>query len=138
MPTIYKMLRINTPQQTLGKSFLEEQGLLFWLKKSFFGETISLNHNFSELETKLNLKTVLTPEWKYIYNYENNTEQLYNIKSDHLESNNLIDKEIEQGNQLKEKLFKWASSSKRYPTRKHSFKLTPQEEEQLRGLGYIK
>lgn len=75
---------------------------------------------------------------KYIYNYKNKTEQLYNIKLDPLELNNLVDKEAMQRNSLKEQLFKWVSRSKKYPTKENPFQLSPREKDKLKGLGYIK
>jgi arylsulfatase A-like enzyme len=79
----------------------------------------------------------MTPEWKYIYNFKNKTEQLYNIKSDPSELKNLVDEKPDQSNQLKEKLFNWITEAKKYPTKKQGFQLTPKEKEKLEGLGYI-
>ncbi len=95
------------------------------------------DYTFSELDIKHILKTILTPEWKYIYNYKDKTEQLYNIKSDPQEIDNLADKKSRLCNQLKEELFDWVSNAKKYPTKKQRFKLSPEEKEKLKGLGYI-
>jgi arylsulfatase A-like enzyme len=138
MPTILQMLEINAPEYFLGNPLFERKGILSWLKESFLGEEVSSHYNFSELNAKLTLKTILTPQWKYIFNYGDNTEQLYNIESDHQELNNLIGQEIELENQLKEKLFQWTANTKEYPAKIHSFELSPQDKEKLKGLGYVK
>jgi len=135
MPTILHILNINPPEQTLGKSFWKKGDLLFRLKETLLRKDTS-EYNFAEL--KSTIKTIMTPEWKYIYNYRNKTEQLYNIKSDSLELNNLVDKETRQRNQLKEQLFNWVSHSRKYSTKKNPFQLSPKEKENLKGLGYIK
>jgi arylsulfatase A-like enzyme len=79
----------------------------------------------------------MTSEWKYIYNYQEKTEQLYHIKSDPLEQNNLVDKEVKHRNKLRDNLFKWVSTSRQYPTKKQPFQFSPEEKEKLKELGYI-
>ena len=96
------------------------------------------HYNFSELDKFSIQKTLLTPKWKYIYNYGNKKDQLYHMKSDPLELNNLANKKIKQRNQLKEELFEWVSHSKKYPTRKNAIQLSPQDKEKLKSMGYIK
>ena len=137
MPTILDMLSIDPPKQTLGKSLVKKKGLLSWLKE-LLSRKDSSDYTFSELTRGPIFKTILTPEWKYIYNYKNKKEQLYNIKSDSSELNNLVSKSTEQRNKLKEQLLDWASNSKKYPTKKQPIHLSPQEKEKLKGLGYIK
>jgi len=137
IPTILHILDIDPPEQTLGKHFWEKKGSLFWLKKILF-KTKILEYTITELDKNSILKAIITPEWKYIYNYKDKTELLYNIKSDPLELNNLIDKKTKQANQLKEQLFNWVSHSKKYPTKINPFQLSPEKKEKLKGLGYIK
>jgi len=135
MPTILDMLSIDPPEQTLGKSFWENKGLLFWLKKIFLRKNL-LEYTFSELDIRSVAKTIITPEWKYTYNYRDKKEELYNSKSDPLELNNLIYEKKIWGNKLKEQLFKWVSNSKKYHTERKTFKLSPEEEERLKSMGY--
>ena len=63
------------------------------------GKTMEENYAFTEtgnpLEThippkKPNTKSIRTSEWKLIINEHNNTKELYNLKKDNLEENNLI------------------------------------------------
>ena len=137
MPAILHTLNITAPDQTLGQSFWEKKGPLFWLKKMLLRKESS-EYKFAELDNWYTLKSIITPEWKYIYDYKDNTEQLYNIKSDPMELNNLADKKAKQCNKLREQLFKWVSDSKKYSTTKQSLKLSPEEKEKLKELGYIK
>ena len=138
MPTILEALNIKPPKQTLGKSLLEKAVLSSLLNNSFLSGRNTSNSNFSELDTEKTLKSIITPEWKYIYNYGNNTDELYNIKTDPLELYNLTDKEPEKRNQLRNQLFKWASNSKKYEAKKNSFKLSNKEAEELKALGYVR
>jgi arylsulfatase A-like enzyme len=136
MPTILHTLNITAPDQTLGQSFWENKEPLFWLKKMLLRKESS-EYKFAELDNWYTFKSIITPEWKYIYDYKDNTEQLYNIKSDPMELNNLADKKAKQCNKLREQLFKWVSDSKKYPTIKQARKLSPEEKEKLKELGYI-
>ena len=136
MPTILDLVKVDLPDQTLGTSVWERKGLLLWLREMVSSNDKS-EFNFIELDRKPIMKSIMTPQWKYIYNYKDETEQLYNIEKDPLEVNNLVDKEEKLGNVLKEQLFHWVSQSKKYPPRKRSVTLSPEEEKKLRALGYI-
>jgi arylsulfatase A-like enzyme len=83
------------------------------------------------------LKAIITPQWKYIYNYENKTEQLYDIKADPLERTNLTTKKAKKCRKLKERLFTWNETAKKYPPKKKHIELSPQDKEKLKNLGYI-
>jgi arylsulfatase A-like enzyme len=120
------MLNITPTEQIAGKSFWRRHDLLFWLKKTLSGNDPP-NYNYSETGGEVGLKTVITPQWKYIYNYELQTDQLYNIRSDSLELNNLVDAEPKQRDQLKEKLFTWVIRSKKYPPKKETYTLSKED-----------
>ncbi len=136
MPTVLQSINIRVPEQTLGKSLLQTNGLLFWLKKKLMiSDTVQ--YKFSEMDTVATLKTIITPEWKYIYNYKRGTGQLFNIQADSLELNDLVESRVEESSRLRERLLRWVSKAKKYPTRTQEFQLTPKEKERLRGLGYV-
>jgi arylsulfatase A-like enzyme len=136
MPTVLDLIKANSPEQTLGISLVKRSGLLYWLKENLF-EKDNRNDSYAELDESDPLKTIITPKWKYIFNYKDGTEQLYNNTSDPLESNNLITKETEQTDRLREQLFQWVATAKRYPPQKQRIELSPEEEAKLRDLGYI-
>ena len=79
----------------------------------------------------------MTPKWKYIFNHQDDTEQLYKIDEDPLELYNIFYKEPERCRQLRERLVHWVLQSKKYPPKKRSVTLSLDEEEKLRALGYI-
>jgi arylsulfatase A-like enzyme len=137
MPTILDLLNINFPDQTLGESVLKRKGILRWFKK-IIPKKKTWDYNFIELDKgQHSLKSIMTPEWKYIFNHQDNTEQLYKIDEDPLELYNIFYKEPERCRQFWKQLFHWVSQSKKYPPRKRSVTLSPEEEEKLRALGYI-
>jgi arylsulfatase A-like enzyme len=136
MPTISHILDTEPPEQTCGKSFLEDKESLTWLKTILFRKR-GARYNFAELDAGIILKTITTPEWKYIYNYKNQTQQLYNVISDPNELNNLADKKALQSDQLKKQLLNWVSTSKTYPIKSQSFELSQKEKEKLEAMGYL-
>ena len=95
------------------------------------------DYDYAELDINSILKTIITPEWKYIYNYRDKTEQLYNIKSDPLEQNNLVDENLSQLNTLKEQLFDWVSTSKKYSPTSILLPMSQKDRERLEALGYL-
>lgn len=121
-PTILGILNIAPPEHMLGKSLLKK--------------VVPLN-TFAELDTNSNLKSLVTAEWKYIYNYSDDSEQLYNVMSDRLELNNLAAENFEQQVRLKEQLFEWVKTAKRHPPKKKFYKLSAEEKEKLKSLGYL-
>jgi arylsulfatase A-like enzyme len=129
MPTILESIDATLPEQILGKSF--------WNNEEMFLKNSTSGDNFSELDTKDRIKTLITSQWKYIYNYENKKEQLFNITEDPLEGNDLSDENREECNRLNKKLSNWVSQSKKYPPKAKPLELSPVEEEKLKTLGYI-
>jgi arylsulfatase A-like enzyme len=102
MPTILEHLGIK-----LDKNFERLDGV------SLFPLINDQNHkeNFAYTETgnpltsskppkKPNTKSIRTSEWKLIVNEYNNTKELYNLKEDSLEENNLINTGLEIENIL--------------------------------------
>ena len=136
MPAILQLLEINPPEQVLGKSFFEKKGLLPQFKKILFGKD-TLDCTFSEISKVNVLKTIMTPEYKYIYDYKSKKGLLYDMKVDPLERENIINRKTNQSIQLKERLTNWASNLKKYSSKGHLFPLTPEEKEKLEAIGYL-
>ena len=137
MPSILQMINITVPDQALGRNFREKEGPFVWLQKIALRRDVPSDYSFSELDTKHILKSITTPEWKYIYNYTDRTEQLYNLNDDPLEVNNLAGKKAKECERLYVQLFNWAANSKKYPTKSQQLELSQEEKEQLEALGYL-
>jgi len=109
MPTVLDIAGVPIPPMVQGKSILP---LL-----TGGAEKI---HDFviSEFTSGQELKSIRTMEWKYIYNHRgvNRTtrvtgHELYNLKTDTGEEVNLIDKEPEEAERLKNMLIDWMIDS---------------------------
>jgi len=118
MPTIIDMLKIKKPETTEGVSLLP-----LILK----GKEYPIPYAFSRS------CVIRTEEWKLICNRRN--RQLYNLKKDPQELNNLIEQEKEKFIFLKEKLDNWRKQAVAIP--KKPAQLTEEEKERLRSLGYL-
>lgn len=136
VPTMLDILDIEPPEQTVGTAALKKEGLLLFLERMFMGNG-EPEYSFAELNRVLNLKAVISSQWKYIYDYTNETEQLYNIKSDPGEITNLADKESDRCIKFKSDLLSWVSGAKKYPVAKQQVQLSNEEEEKLEALGYL-
>jgi len=102
MPTILEHLNIKFDSE-----FESIDG--FSLFPLINGETMKEHYAFTEtgnpLETQIppkkpNTKSIRTSEWKLIINEHNNTKELYNLKKDRLEENNLINTGLQIENNL--------------------------------------
>jgi arylsulfatase A-like enzyme len=137
MPTVLDTLNINPPVQTEGKSLWKKNRLLTQVRSLLLGKNGDEHYSFTELGRKFDLKAVVTSEWKYVYNYKNKKEQLFNIKDDSKELNNLVQKATKKKDELKDILFNWVSHPKKYPPKSQIIKLSQEEKEQLEALGYL-
>jgi hypothetical protein len=136
MPTIVHSLNTAQPEQTIGKSLFENDGILSRLKKKFLGRREPV-YTFAELDNANILKTLATTKWKYIYDYKAESGQLYDILSDPLEQKNIVHENIEQSERLQEQLFNWISHAKKYPVENLLFQISQEEIEKLEAIGYV-
>lgn len=97
MPTILDYLKIpfdSTYEEIDGKS------LLPLIKNQKFDELLAYSETANPLKENAppkspNTKSVRTSEWKLIFNEYNDTKELYNLKNDPNEENNLIGQNLE-------------------------------------------
>ena len=136
MPTILELLDLDHPEQTAGTPLLKGRGIAARLKEAVPGRH-AVPTFFAELESNAILKTIITPPWKYIYDYRRKSGELYNIISDPSEQTNLIDEHTERADNLREHLFSWAAQARKIPPKSHFFQLSPEEQEKLAVLGYL-
>jgi arylsulfatase A-like enzyme/Tfp pilus assembly protein PilF len=129
MPTLLEILKIPSHKGTQGISLLEyiegrkKDDLPSYIETYYPRE----DFNWSELIG------LIDDEWKYI---QAPKEELYNLKRDPDEEKNVIDKEKKVASEMKEKL---KSAIKDYSSGIEASrkKLTPEEQEKLRSLGYL-
>jgi len=105
MPTILEMLDIP-----LNKIFENIDGisLVPLIKGNVLNEPVAYSETGNPLNNKAppkepNTHSIRTSNWKLIYNAYNNSKELYDLKTDSKENNNLIGKELE----IEEILWKW-------------------------------
>jgi arylsulfatase A-like enzyme len=130
-PSILQVLNIDSPEHLVGKPFVTREGLGEGFAKNEGGA-----YTFSELG-RFKSKTILQDGWKYIYNYEHESEQLYNLHTDPSETVNQAENERMRCGKLQALLFEWVSNAKQYPVKEQGYNFTPAEKEKLEALGYI-
>lgn len=94
------------------------------------------------IKTKLNDYAIISEEYKFIYNPETGSEELYNLQNDVAEKNNLLDDSAFKAKkvELKQKLLSWISENKvevQAPV-KDTLENEKKLREQLKSLGYVK
>jgi len=136
MPTILHTLNADQPEQTIGNPLMHNGEIVSPLEDRSLNSKAPV-YTFAELDSAATLKAIVSPQWKYVYNYKNTYGQLYNVISDPSEQKNLVEKHSEQGKRLKEQLFHWVSQAKQYPPKSHFFELSREEKEKLAVLGYL-
>jgi len=112
MPTIFDILEIKKPERVDGVSLLP---LIKEEKKKYRQECFAMTQpaGWQALETdERMIYCIRTPEWKLIYNYDpknkkNTYYELYNLKKDPNEKENLINKNLKIKEKLKRKLRNW-------------------------------
>ena len=97
MPSILELLHIPLDKNY---SKLDGESLLPLIKGQNVSENIAYSETGNPLEEKKppktpNTKSVRTSKWKLIVNEYNNTKELYDLKNDPDENENLIDKNLE-------------------------------------------
>jgi len=128
LPTIMDILRIN-----YNKRGIEGISLLPTLYSKNKNDKYGESYAFSEFEDK---KSIRSPEWKLIYTSNSEEYELYNLKEDPQELNNLADIEKDQFKLMKEKLEEWVSREKENIS-SLTKPLDEETKEKLRSLGYL-
>ena len=62
-----------------------------------------------------NVSSIRTDKWKFISNIHNNSEELYDLKNDPFEENNLVDKNLEMSSKLRQELKNILSDGEKLP-----------------------
>jgi len=126
-PTILDLAGIPIPDEMEGMSLIP-------LIK---GETFTCDE-FIFLEKTNKIKAVRTNDWKYINNLEQDTDELYHLRYDPLETVNVASQNQLEVDRFKTKLREWMNSNDYIPIGKeHYQKLNKIEREALESLGYL-
>ena len=125
MPTILGFLKIPLPDGLMGKSLFDKYRQISIPERKYL---------FSE---RVVSKTILKKDWKYIYHYCTKEEQLYNIKKDRRETQNLIRNETLIAKELNKELLSWVSAVQKAPSSQKNVYLSREREKQLMAMGYI-
>lgn len=102
MPTILEHIGINLDCKY---ESIDGQSFFPLLSGSKMKENYAYTETGNPLDTKMppkkpNTKSIRTSEWKLIVNEYNDSKELYNLKSDPLEENNLINRDLQIESEL--------------------------------------
>jgi arylsulfatase A-like enzyme len=106
MPTILDYLKIKLDSNF---EIMDGQSLLPIINGETLKELTAFSESGNPVESKEppqepNIRSIRTSNWKLIFNEYNNTKELYNLKEDPDEKENLIDTGLEIQNQLWEEM----------------------------------
>mgnify|MGYP001144185556 CR=1 FL=1 len=122
-PTVCELLKIESPQNTHGKSLLPF--IRGYEYPEYPGLAFSLQYEFRALQND---------EWKCVYNLNKKTVKLFNLKSDPDERFNVASEYPEKKEYF---LDMYSLYKKKYESQPENFNIKSHEE-RLRSLGYIR
>ena len=128
MPTILDILALPLAASMEGKSLLP----LMLGKKDKHERMVFSFGNSSKLKVRIALRT---KNWKLIYSYKTEQDELYNLEKDPKELNNLADVNKRQLAILKKKLNSYIEKLK-LPIKKDKAVLDEKTKQRLKSLGY--
>jgi arylsulfatase A-like enzyme len=132
MPTILKLLHFNPPQQCQGKSLIP----LIKNKKQHEAKEIYCEEDFGDKV----MQSIRKADWKLIYYPKTGLVELFNIKKDHKEQNNLATHYPELIQSLLKKINLWHQQQikrRKGLHRTRAKKLSEETIKQLKALGYL-
>lgn len=104
MPTIIEAIGLKIDQKT--NSQMEGKSLTpLMFEKETMGRNAFSETDYRNYTHKRSLQTA--DGWKFIYTFEDNLKELYNLKNDPGENNNLIEKEQKIAYEMEQKLFEY-------------------------------
>ena len=131
MPEVLTVVGIPVPQRVQGVSFSQKHHdvIIERYKDKNWAWTA---YPFGERS----LRAIYEGDYKYIW-ASNNKHELYNLRDDPHELNNLLERMPEMASTMKNKLDQWVQTSCRDRTNNKSLKLSKEVEEALKAMGYL-
>jgi arylsulfatase A-like enzyme/Tfp pilus assembly protein PilF len=130
MPTVLDLLKIPVPQEVQGKSFAQHLTGKNSSPGLAYAESLTASQHFGAAP----LLSMQDFRYKYI---ESPQPELYDLKEDAQERNNLVEKKKEIANKMKTALQEFLSKNKDMSAKPAERELTAEQQEQLAALGYI-
>jgi arylsulfatase A-like enzyme len=93
---------------------------------------------FPVFSERADLISMRTEKYKYIYNTESKTGELYDLQHDPRESKNLADEELKTAAQMQNEILRWAEITRKAMTDQSGVKVDEKSVKELRSLGYIR
>lgn len=133
LPTILKVLDIKIPSFVEGVP-LDEVKSQRSIVSEFYEDPLFIFKFGNRFRKRA--KSLINFPYKYILNYRSKNE-LYNIKKDPKEEKNLINKENIVASKMRKTLIEWVKQRKKFIQKKKNKKITTEEVERLKSLGYL-
>lgn len=131
MPEVLTVVGIPITQGIQGVPFLQRHQNV--IVERYKGKSWTwAAHPFGERS----LRAIYEGDYKYIW-ASNNKHELYNLREDPQELNNLFEQMPEIAFEMEKKLDQWVQTTDRGYPKDKSFKISKEAEEALRALGYL-
>jgi tetratricopeptide (TPR) repeat protein len=130
MPTVLELLKIPVPQTVQGKSFAQNLPGKKSSSGFAYAESLTASNHFGAAP----LLSMQDSRYKYI---ESPQPELYDLKEDSQELNNIAEKRKEILNKMKTSLQEFLNKNKDTSAKPEERELTLEQQEQLAALGYI-
>ena len=155
MPTVLSLTDIPVPQQTMGAPLISPAGEVRTIGERFLytelerGEVLNVkavltgdkkyiyDYGAESLPLSGRIKRAWKKDWRYLFNFTEVIESLFDTRQDPREHVNLINEQPSLGEELKKQLNRWIASSHRYPVTQVQITPSQETQEQLKALGYI-
>ncbi len=126
LPTILEFCEIDLDPHVMGHSLLA------------YKNGANEHQQFPVFSERADLISMRTEKFKYIYNMELKTGELYNLQNDPDESKNLADEDAKAAAQMQSEILRWAEITRKAMTDQSGVKVDEKSVKELRSLGYIR
>jgi len=130
--TLLKLSGVGGSYEFLGDAIPFDGKRFTPVSKPVYAET-RYRANFTHLKLAVNATCIIDGSYKLIVNHKNGRKQLFNLRADPREKNNLVDEEPTKAEELYRRLHKFYEK----PKEAERHKLSEEAVENLRDLGYL-